>query len=90
MWRVPAGYVDKYYNPANFTPPLPVSKVLDKSVDPIAWVPFFTHSPYVPLEDDRIRELRRHYYAAISWADYCAGQVLDSLNNVGMASSTIV
>ena len=37
VWRVPQGYVDNYYNPANFK-----QKVLDKSVDPVAWVPFFT------------------------------------------------
>jgi hypothetical protein len=54
--------VDKYYNPANFTPPLPQTRVLDASVNPVAWTPFFTQNPYKPLPDAGIIERRRFYY----------------------------
>ena len=90
VWRVPQGYVDKYYNPKNFTPALPQQKVLDESISPIAWVPFFTKDPYTPLSDNKTRELRRHYYSAITWADYCAGQVLGKLDELGIDDNTIV
>ena len=58
--QVPQGLVDKYYNPKNFTPALPQQNVLDESISPIAWVPFWTQNPYKPLPDNQTRELRRH------------------------------
>ena len=69
---------------------LPRSKTLDKSINPIAWTPFYTASPYQPLSDDRTITLRRHYYSAISWADYVAGQVFNEVSNLGLDDSTII
>ena len=40
--------------------------------------------------DADVVELRRHYYAAISWADYACGQVLAELDALGLANETLV
>ena len=40
--------------------------------------------------DADIIELRRHYYAAISWADFAAGQVLSELDALGLTNDTLV
>jgi iduronate 2-sulfatase len=47
-------------------------------------------SPYTSGSDDQLRELRRHYYAAVSWADHATGKVLDELDNLGLHDSTLV
>jgi hypothetical protein len=36
----------------------------------------FVKSPYVHGSDWQLRELRRHYYAAVSWADFATGKIL--------------
>ena len=33
---------------------------------------------------------RQHYYAAVSWADFVAGQVLDELDALGLTENTLV
>jgi len=90
VWRVPVGIVSQHYNPANFTPAMPQQRVLDQSINPVAWTPFWTQDPYTPLDVNATVERRRFYYAAITWADYCAGQVLDALDEFGLTSSTVV
>ena len=90
VWRVPQPYMDQYYNRANFTPELPRQRILDESIDPIAWTPFFTSKPNQPLPENKTRELRRFYYGAITWADYVAGQVLDELEALQLTENTIV
>lgn len=64
--------------------------MLHESVDPIAWTPFFTSRPSVPLTDNHTQELRRFYYAAITWADYCVGQVLSELEALNLTQTTAV
>eukprot|EP01047_Picozoa_sp_COSAG01_P018383 COSAG01_NODE_993_length_12256_cov_6.798964_17_plen_501_part_00 len=91
VWRVPEGIVRDHYNPETFTPNMPQNRVLDASVHPIAWVPFFGSSnPWVPQDVDTTVELRRFYYAAITWADYCAGQVLDEIERLDLQDKTVV
>ena len=90
VWRVPQSILDEHYPRGEFTPRLPVQRVLHKSVDPIAWTPFFTSQPSVPLTDNHTQELRRYYYAAITWADYCVGQVLDQLDALNLTQATAV
>jgi hypothetical protein len=101
-WRVPLGYTDLY--PLDSVA-APLHTVLDKSVDPIAASVFpmsapvnatggrsgdFVQSPYVSGDDYQLRVLRQHYYAAVSWADFVAGRVLDELDALGLTSNTLV
>ena len=90
VWRVPVGVITEHYHPESFTPNMPQNRVLDPSVNPVAWVPFFTHNPYTPLAVNETLELRRYYYAAITWADWIAGQVLDEIDRLGLQQSTVV
>jgi iduronate 2-sulfatase len=41
-------------------------------------------------DDDRTRELRHGYYAAISYLDAQVGKVLDALDRLGLAENTII
>jgi len=98
-WRMPQAYADMY--PAETTA-LPTQLTLDKSIDPIAYSVFpmsapngtssgdFVKSPYVHGTDAQIKELRRHYYAAVSWADYVTGQVLNELDSLSLTNDTMV
>merc|ERR1719321_454188 len=52
--------------------------------------PNFVKSPFESGTDNQLRELRRHYYAAVSWADYATGQVLDELERLNLAEDTLV
>jgi len=52
--------------------------------------PDFVKSPFVSGSDNQLRELRRHYYAAVSWADYATGQVLEELERQQLANDTLV
>lgn len=90
VWRVPVGIIREHYHPDNFTPNMPQNRVLDPSVHPVAWVPFFSHNPYTPQSVNETLELRRYYYAAITWADWVAGQVLDEINALQLQESTVV
>lgn len=40
--------------------------------------------------DAELKELRRHYYAAVSWADFVAGKILDELASLSLADDTMV
>jgi len=42
------------------------------------------------LPDWKTKQLRRAYYASVSYTDYNIGQVLDKLDEVGLANSTVV
>jgi hypothetical protein len=50
----------------------------------------FVKDPYHPGSDAQVRILRQHYYAAVSWADYCAGKILDELANLKLENDTMV
>lgn len=90
-WRVPKVYADMY--PANATA-LPAQRLLDKSIDPIAWIQMAGLGGESPYEytntDDDVRTYRARYYAAVSWADTAAGKVLAELDALGLADSTMV
>ena len=90
VWRVPVGIIREHYHPDKFTPNMPQNRVLDDSVNPVAWVPFFSHNPYTPQSVNETPELRRYYYAAITWADWVAGQVLDEIKALQLQESTVV
>ena len=42
------------------------------------------------LPNDKIKELRRAYYSAVSWTDSLVGRVLDELERLGLADNTII
>eukprot|EP00756_Hemistasia_phaeocysticola_P024467 Hpha_TRINITY_DN15950_c1_g11::TRINITY_DN15950_c1_g11_i1::g.70714::m.70714/K01136/IDS; iduronate 2-sulfatase len=95
-WRIPQSYADMY--PAEDCA-VPTQLTLDKSIDPVAYTVFpmqvnksgdFVKSPYVHGTDADLKELRRHYYAAVSWADYVTGQVLDELDDLSLTKDTMV
>ena len=92
-WRAPKPYLE-LYDPANVS--IPLHKTLDLSIDPLAWVGFPVLegaggvSPYEAASETQLRQLRRHYYAAVSWADYAAGRVLSELDKLGLAQDTLV
>jgi hypothetical protein len=91
-WRAPAGYL-KLYEPIEQTA-MPQQLVLSKSIDPIAWTSFGTlggKDPYTLTNaPSLIKSYRAHYYAAVSWADYVAGRVLDELDQLDLADDTLV
>jgi arylsulfatase A-like enzyme len=96
-WRVPQGYADLY--PTDPTDPrydegafaLPKHPTLDASIDPVAWTPFVdSPSPYVRAPDNFTRARRMGYYAAISWADFVAGQVFAEIEALGMSEDVLV
>lgn len=100
-WRMPPHYPPLY---PSESVRLPAQRTLDKSIWPGAYSVFpmdaevgangsrrdFVTSPYAPGSDAQLRELRRHYYAAVSWADFAAGKVLDELDELGLRDSTLV
>jgi arylsulfatase A-like enzyme len=50
----------------------------------------FVTGPYAHGSDLQLRELRRHYYAAISWADFATGKILDELDSLKLTEDTMV
>eukprot|EP01079_Euglenida_sp_SAG-EU17-18_P009087 gene9087-1633_t len=100
-WRTPALY-SALYPPDK--EPLPAQRILDPSVPNASFAVFpmaappsqgrpkedFVKSPLTPGNDDQVRVLRSHYHAAITWADYAAGQVLGELEALGLNESTLV
>ena len=89
VWAVPQAYLDLYPR-GDFTPRMPNATVLDASVDPVAWTPFFTVHPNTPLSPNATLELRRYYYASISWADFHLGQLLAELDAQNLTENTAV
>lgn len=89
VFAVPQPYLDLYPR-GTFTPALPRQRTLDASVSPMSWTPFYTQSPNSSLSVNTTLELRRYYYAAISWADYHLGQVLEELELHGLTNDTAV
>jgi len=91
-WRAPKGYLD-LYEPIQETA-MPLQLTLDRSIDPIAWTSFGSLGGVNPHNltntPELIRSYRAHYYAAVSWADYVAGRVLDELDQLELTSSTLV
>jgi len=90
-FRVPAPYAAMY--PANETD-LPTHQTLDPSIDGIAWIEFEPLGGNRPdardNSDAQVRANRAAYYAAVSWADYAAGEVLSELDALQLTASTLV
>lgn len=98
-WRTPPAYADMY--PVENVS-VPTQLTLDRSINPIAYTVFpmsapngtepgnFVKSPYTHGTDAQLRELRGAYYAAVSWADFATGRILDELDRLDLTSDTLV
>jgi hypothetical protein len=98
-WRMPKVYADMF---PSESVEVPSQLTLDESIDPIAYsvfpmkTPFplndtdFVTSPFVHGSTEQLQALRQHYYAAVAWADYAAGQVLQELDRLRLTNDTMV
>ena len=68
--------------------PPPIKKYDDCSADSLGVPNFGDFNLTAP--DWKVLELRRAYYAAVSYADHELGRVLDELNELGLAENTII
>ena len=48
------------------------------------------HGKNCRIPNDKVRELRRAYYAAVSYTDAQVGKVMDTLENSGLSNDTVV
>ncbi len=96
-WRVPARVWDKYNDvempvakrqlPPNNMPGIAWHQQgFYNSTDNTLYVPNITH----PIEQSVQRAMRQAYYAAVSWMDEQIGRVLDKLEALNLADSTVV
>ena len=92
-WRFPAPFLERYPRPEGIA--VAAHPTLDRSVPPIAH-----HSPdlgsqgggdpWHPLNASVAARDRLFYYASVSWMDSQVGRVLDALEALGRADSTLV
>ena len=92
-WRFPAPYAELYPPPDEIA--LAAHPTMDASVPPIAHhTPDLQFqeggNPYVMMNDSIARRDRLYYYAAVSWVDSRVGAVLDELDALDLAESTLV
>lgn len=82
---------------------LPKSQHAPNNMPPVAWSSYQELRNYQDilvlgvngdinstLPGNKVLELRRAYYSAISWVDSLVGTVLSELSNLGLANNTIV
>lgn len=83
---------------------MPVAKFQDKSSDPVEYAyhnsleikgysdipPFESYVDYKHLDEDTQRRLLHAYYACISYVDAQVGQLLDALDENGLADNTVI
>lgn len=93
-WRMPQSFLDlqpphdEIDPPAHPLPPINVPLVALNFGTELRDPDWGCYNCTVP--EDRQRSYRRHYYAAISYADYKLGQVLQALEQSGRANETII
>jgi len=89
-WDAPAKYVDQYRD-ADI--PLDSTRRPDVPADgPLTWFLeyFLAQSSTQTLTDERIREVRRHYFANVTLIDEAIGRILDALRRRGLDGDTWV
>ena len=100
-FRFPAPYLDRYPAvgdielPARRTPPATMPQVAyhDTSRSPAEerlWAGWGFVDPWTPMRNGTVREMRLHYYGAVSFMDNLLGQLLDGLDASGAAGNTVV
>ncbi|GAB5034469.1 iduronate 2-sulfatase [Nannochloropsis oceanica] len=101
-WAVPRAYVDAQVVQEHIEIPSNALRVSPPGMPPVSyfnctmespWQQAMSEialSPHEPLEDELEQELRRAYYAAISWMDANVGKLLDALVELGLEESTSI
>ena len=89
-FRHPDAY-DALYPPPSAIP-LAAHQLMDASIPPVAYhyTSGLSYNPYVALPTTQQAQLRRDYYASISWTDHQIGRLLDELDALGLANDTAV
>lgn len=54
------------------------------------WAGWGYEGPWAPMKNVTAREMRRHYYAAVTFMDDRVGELLDALEQSGRQAETIV
>ena len=54
------------------------------------WQGWGFQSPWIPMRNSTVQEMRLHYYGAVSFMDTMLGEVLTALDTSGVADNTIV
>ncbi len=89
-WDAPAEYVDLYRHSSMprpgtlHRPEIPESGPFRDFIEFFLW----THSSSETLTDDRIEDIRRHYYADITVIDEAVGKIRAALSRHGMDENT--
>lgn len=99
-WRVPQSYLDKY---PSESVELPAHPVVPAGMPQIAyhdtarsagehktWAGWGYKGPWTPMRNITAKDMRRHYYAAVTFMDDRVGELLDGLEQAGKVDSTIV
>lgn len=69
---------------------VPLAPVVENDWDDIPEAALFTRPANWGLPDDKLREAKRAYYAAVSFMDAQVGRVLDALDRLNLTGKTIV
>lgn len=99
-WVFPKSFLD-YYPEEDIR--LPANPYVPSDMPDIAWQNFHELRDYkdigrkygagqenMTLPDDKVKELRRAYYAALSYTDSLVGEVVAALDKLGLADNTII
>lgn len=98
-FRIPKEYLDLY--PIEHIK-LPPDHELPANLPPVAWNPWTdvrrrhdasllnVSFPYGPLPVNFQKEIRRHYYAAVTYMDDQVGKILTTLQETGIRKDTLV
>lgn len=98
-FRIPEEYLELYPIERIKLPP---DHELPADLPPVAWNPWTdvrkrhdasllnVSFPYGPLPVDFQKEIRRHYYAAVTYMDEQVGRVLTALDEAGLRNDTLI
>ena len=99
-WRVPQSYLDMYPTEAVSLAAHPVVPVgmpqiayhdVARSPDEHRqWEGWGYGGPWAPMKNITARDMRRHYYAAVTFMDDRVGELIHALQQSGKETETIV
>ena len=96
----PASFLDHYpekdiHLPANPYAPTQLPEIAWSNFDELRWYKDIAYkyghgTMNTTLPDVLVKQLRRAYYAAVSYTDSLVGQVIGALEHLGLADSTVI
>jgi iduronate 2-sulfatase len=101
-WVIPKAYLDAQVAQEDIHLPSKALRVSPPGMPPVSyfnctiegpWKQAMSElilSPHEPLEDGLEQELRRAYYAAVTWMDVNVGKLLDALAELGLDENTAI